>query len=254
MRSLLRPFAALLPLLLTLLAAAPSPAKDLDVDLSKPDVRLNVSFKGSDLLLFGAKTKPADVIVVVRGPGRDTSMRRKERMAGIWVNTDEVVFADAPAFYAVAASRPIEDLLPKATLAKEKIGTTRLGLKAKSAPDGAKAEDVQKFADGLLRNMERHNLYTAEPGQVNMVGNHLFRTNLWFPSNVAVGDYLIDTYMINEGRITSKETTKLRVHKVGIEAQLYDFAHEHALIYGLLAVIIAVVSGWAANAVFKKRG
>lgn len=228
-------------------------ADDLDVDLSKPDVRLDVSFEGSDLLLFGAKDLAGDVIVVVRGPSKDLSVRLKERIAGIWVATDEVIFTQAPAFYALASSRPVTDLLPLDVLQAEKIGTEHLDLGVAAKPDGADAARVQEFFAGLVRNMVRKSLYTDAPGQIGLIGKQLFRTDLWFPANVAVGDYSIDTYMIVDGRIETKKTTHLQVHKVGLEAQVYNFAHEHALIYGLLAIVIAVVSGWFANAVFKKR-
>lgn len=246
---------ALLALLLLVVAlwADPALADDLDVDLSKPDVRLDVSFEGSDLLLFGAKDLAGDVIVVVRGPAKDTSVRFKERIAGIWVSTDEVIFADAPSFYALASSRPLADLLPASVLQAEKIGTEHLDLQVTAKPDGADAARVQSFYDGLVRNMVRKNLYTDSAHQIGLIGKQLFRTDLWFPANVAVGDYSIDTYMIVDGHIETKKTTHLQVHKVGLEAQIYDFAHQHALIYGLLAIVIAVVSGWSANAVFKKR-
>jgi len=232
----------------------PALADDLDVDLSKPDVRLDVSFEGSDLLLFGAKDLAGDVIVVVRGPNKDTSVRFKERIAGIWVATDEVIFADAPAFYALATTRPLEELLPPAVLQAEKIGTEHLDLDTKTKPDGANHARVQEFYDGLVRNMVRRGLYTAEAGQIGQIGKQLCRTDLWCPATVAGGDYSIDTYRIVDGHIETKKTTHLEVHKVGLEAQIYNFAHEHALIYGLLAIVIAVVSGWSANAVGKKRG
>lgn len=238
---------------LLLLLTGPALADDLDVDLSKPDVRLDVSFEGSDLLLFGAKDLAGDVIVVVRGPNKDTSVRFKERIAGVWVATDEVIFADAPAFYALATTRPVEELLPSVVLRAEKIGTDYLTLDVKTKPDGANAARVQEFYDGLIRNMVRKSLYTAEAGQIGQIGKQLFRTDLWFPATVSVGDYSIDTYMIIDGHIETKKTTHLEVHKVGLEAQIYNFAHQHALIYGLLAIVIAVVSGWTANAVFKKR-
>lgn len=245
-------FAALL-CALPLLATSPALADDLDVDLSKPDVRLDVSFEGADLLLFGAKDLVGDVIVVVRGPEKPTSIRFKERIAGVWVNTDEVVFDNAPAFYAVAASGPLKDLLPEATLAELQLGTDRLALNASETPAGASHETVGDFRAGLVRNMQRKNLYTTEPGEIRLVGKQLFRTDLWFPANVTVGDYVIQTYLVRDQVVASSRTTHLQVHKVGIEAQVYDFAHEHALIYGLLAIVVAVVSGWAANAVFKKR-
>lgn len=241
-------------LALLLLFSIPAFADDLDVDLSKPDVRLDVSFEGSDLLLFGAKDLEGDVIVVVRGPAKDTSVRFKERVAGVWVSTDEVIFAKAPAFYALATTRPVADLLPPIVLKAEKIGTEHLDLDITAKPTGADGAMLQKFYNGLLRNMVRKGLYTDKAGKIGQIGKQLFRTDLWFPANVSVGDYSIDTYMIADGHIETKKTMHLQVHKVGIEASIYNFAHEHALIYGLLAVVIAVVSGWAANAVFKKRG
>jgi len=255
MRGIMKTLTAL-ALLGAFIATAPAPtlANDLDVDLSKPDVRLDVSFKGSELLLFGAKDHPGEIIVVVRGPGKDTSMRLKERMAGIWVSTDEVIFENVPSYYALASSKPLEDLLPKETLLEEKIGTDHLGLKVKTAPENATPETIKNFESGLLRNMISKALYTAKSGPVDQVGKKLFRTNLWFPANVHVGSYVIDTYLVRDGRIQNRHSTEMKVHKVGIEAEVYSFAHEHALIYGLLAILIAGVSGWLANAVFKKRG
>jgi len=242
----------MLPLFLSLATAVH--ADDLDVDLSKPDVRLNVSFKGSELLLFGAKDLFGDVIVVVRGPNKDTSVRLKQQIMGVWANTDEVIFANAPAYYALASTQQISDLLPEHVLKSERIGTSHLGLKTKTQPDGATQKTIQDFTDGLIRNMVRKNLYTEERGIVRLIGKQLFRTDLWFPANVSVGDYTVDTYLVIHNQIESKKTTHLEVHKVGIEAQVYNFAHEHALIYGLLAIVIAMVSGWAANAIFMKRG
>jgi len=244
----------ILSLLAVLLCAFPALADDLDVDLSKPDVRLDVSFKGSDLLLFGAKDLAGDIIVVVRGPSHDRSVRLKERVAGVWVSTDEVIFADTPSYYALATSRPVEDLLPESVLKAERIGTDRLALNAKYTSGAVTHGAVPNFTDGLIRNMVKKNLYTGSPGTITLIGKQLFRTDLWFPANVSVGSYAVDTYMITQGKIETKKTTHIQVHKVGIEAQIYNFAHEHALIYGLLAIVIAVVSGWSANAVFRKKG
>jgi len=252
MSNILR-FIALLPVAV-LLFTGTTFAKGLEVDLSKPDVRLDVSFEGAELLLFGATDHEGDIIVVVRGPDKDTSIRLQERVAGIWVSTDEVIFEKAPGFYALASSKPIDELLPVDVWLDQKLGTGNLGLIAKTAPDGATEATLQNFKDGLVRNMVAKNLYTGETGNIDLVGKQLLRTDLWFPANVKGGEYVIDTYLVTDGRIATHNSTQLTVHKVGLEAEIYSFAHEHALLYGLLAILIAVVSGWTANAVFKKRG
>jgi hypothetical protein len=37
-----------------------------------------------------------------------------------------------------------------------------------------------------------------------------------------------------------------------VGADIYEFAHDRAAIYGLLAVLVAVLAGWAAGAVFRR--
>ncbi|PHS79004.1 MAG: hypothetical protein COB59_04130 [Rhodospirillaceae bacterium] len=239
--------------LMSVSAVTPALAMVLDVDLSKPDVRLNVSFKGAELLLFGAKDTAGDVVVVVRGPQQNQSVRLREKIAGVWVSTDEVVFGNAPAFYALASSRPIYEILPAAVMESERIGTDHLDLLIKEKPDGASQQTIQEFTDGLVRIMVKKDLYTNEARVIELIGKQLFRTDLWFPANVSVGEYTVNTYLVADGVIRSKKTSHIQVHKVGIEARIYNFAHEQALIYGILAVIIAVISGWTANAIFKKR-
>lgn len=225
-------------------------ADSLDVDLSKPEVELTTSFDGAQLLFFGVHTPGTDVIVVVRGPEKDTPVRRKERIAGIWVNSDEVMFKKVPTFYSAASTRPPEEILDAETLRKFEIGVENLNL----VPGNAiySMDDITVFSAGLLRNMQRIELFSAKIGEIKKVGKQLFRTNLWFPSNVNVGGYIVTTHLVMDGKITETKVTNILVHKTGIEAGIYNFAHDHALLYGLLAVLIAVVSGWSANAIFRK--
>ncbi|MGY8994645.1 MAG: TIGR02186 family protein, partial [Rhodospirillales bacterium] len=36
------------------------------------------------------------------------------------------------------------------------------------------------------------------------------------------------------------------------EAEIYEFAHNRGLAYGVLAVLIAVMAGWLANLMFRR--
>ena len=81
----------------------------LVVDLLPKRVEVDSSFTGSTVILFGVKTQPGDIIVTLRGPEAPVVVRRKRRVAGIWVNRDSVAFRDVPQYYAMAASRPIDE-------------------------------------------------------------------------------------------------------------------------------------------------
>jgi uncharacterized protein (TIGR02186 family) len=80
-------------------------AQELVVDLSDPLVAITTGFVGTRLVLFGSAEARGDIVVVVRGPLQDAVVRRKERVAGIWVNRTKVAFRSIPSFYTVAAKR-----------------------------------------------------------------------------------------------------------------------------------------------------
>src|SRR6516164_11463525 len=94
-----------------LFCAPPARAQGLVADLTSHLIAITTGFTGASVVLFGATDGPGDVIVAVRGPEREMTVRRKNRVAGIWVNTQQVTFSNLPSFYAVAASRPITDIL-----------------------------------------------------------------------------------------------------------------------------------------------
>ncbi|MBI1179846.1 MAG: hypothetical protein GC201_04760, partial [Alphaproteobacteria bacterium] len=81
-------------------------AASLATDLSSRQIAITSSFNGTSLLLFGSKNGgraegPVDIIAVVHGPEQPMTIYRKERVAGIWVNSDPVRFHNVPGFYAV---------------------------------------------------------------------------------------------------------------------------------------------------------
>jgi hypothetical protein len=59
-------------------------------------------------------------------------------------------------------------------------------------------------------------------------------------------------YLFRDGRLVTRRTTPLVVRKVGLESQIYEFAHERAPLYGLVAIIVALMAGWLAGAVFRR--
>ena len=88
--------------------------------------------------------------------------------------------------------------------------------------------------------------------KVSFRGERLFRTRVALPANVPTGDYSVTVYLVNDREITSISETGLSVRKVGFEAKLTEFAFEQAPIYGLIAIIIALIAGWFAGFVFRK--
>ncbi len=224
-------------------------AKDLVIDLSAPIVKITAGFSGTDLLLFGAKRGPGDVIVVVRGPLETQTVHYKERKLGIWVNTDKLSFSDIPSFYWVGANKPVHELLPDDVLTRHQIGLADVQL---TSDDDDNPAQVIAFRAALVRDKVRKELYSEEATPLLFLNDMLFRTHIKLPANVSVGEFAIETFLVRDKEIVTSETTLLNVRKFGLEAEVYNFAHRQALLYGIFAVIIACVAGWLANAAFKR--
>ena len=103
-----------------------------------------------------------------------------------------------------------------------------------------------------MRNKKKSRLYGSDVGKVTVVGGRLFRTSVSFPANVPTGAYRVEVYLFRNGRVIGRFEKPLTVRKAGIEADIFNFAHENSAMYGIFAIIIALVAGWAAGAVFRK--
>ena len=231
-------------LVFSLLCGGPARAEELVADLTSHLIAITTGFTGASVVLFGAVDGPGDVIVAVRGPDREMTVRRKSRVAGIWVNTQEVTFAIVPSFYAVAASRPMLDILSPAAAAFYRLGISNLKLAA-STP--APSVVVDAFRTALERTQQQAGLFVERLGKVDFLGERLFRTTIMFPSNVPTGTYLVEVFLVRDKDVVSGQTTPLVVSKVGVDASVFDFATRQPGFYGAIAVLTAIVAGWLAS-------
>lgn len=236
--------------LVLLLGGSSLQAKDLVIDLSAPIVQITTAFSGTELLLFGAKRGDGDVIVVVRGPLENQTVHLKERKFGIWVNTENLTFNDLPSYYWVASNRPVFDILPADTLTRLQIGLDEITIQP--TDNNANSAEAIAFRAALIRDKVRKKLYSEDVSPLLFLNDMLFRTQINFPANVSVGEFAIETYLVRDQEVITSETTLLHVRKFGLEAEIYDFAHNQSLLYGIFAVIIACIAGWLANAAFRR--
>jgi uncharacterized protein (TIGR02186 family) len=244
-------------LLAPLLTAQSAPV--LVPDISARRIDIQYSFTGAQLLLFGAilyprgrvPERPADVVVVLKGPSQPIIVREKQRLAGVWTNADSNRFRSAPGFYAVASSRPIAELVDDRTAAIYELGLQNLQL---SPGGGAQPEKERRFEAGLLDLRRRQRLYVEDPKGVEISENVLYRARITIPSQVPVGTYTAETFLISRGKVVAAATKEIRVGKSGFERLVASAARRHAFAYGLAAVALSLFLGWAAAAAFRRRG
>lgn len=246
----------LIALAAPLLVAADKPV--LVPDISARQVQIRYSFTGAQLLLFGAVIYPGgrapdrqlDIAVVLRGPVQPILVREKQKIAGIWMNADSNRFRSAPSFYAVASSRPIAQLIDDRTAAIYELGLQNLQL---SPGGGALPDKERRFEAGLLDLRHRQGLYADYPHGVEITDDVLYRASLTIPSQVPVGTYTAETFLIDRGKVIAAATRDIVISKSGFERYVALAARRHSFLYGLVAVILSLGMGWAASALFRRR-
>ncbi len=239
---------------LALLAGAREPI--LVPDVSQHEIEIRHDFNGTSLLLFGAILSPEgtraaqdyDIVVVVEGPTRPVVLRRKQRVAGVWINVDSATFRSVPSFYAVASARPLDRIVDDRTAAIYELGLGALQLSPSDSIDPAAQT---RFSAGLVDLMTRGGLYSQDEHAVTVTGQVLYQARIFLPSSVQTGNYTAETFAISHGRVVASATSRIAVRKQGLDLAIADYAQHDAFLYGLLAVAISVAMGWIAGRFFR---
>ncbi|WP_295691417.1 TIGR02186 family protein [uncultured Maricaulis sp.] len=258
--------------------------------LTQETVEIREDFDGAELVLYGATrglTIQDEIVVVLRGPGRDLRVMQKARSFGIWVNSAPLEFDDVPSYYAIATSLPLETIAGPEELERSGIGLQAM-LEANAAamepswllgastavdaaapdaqprnlPDGAslaeppamiRQDRVSEYLDAIARDGRRDNVFAEAQRGVEILDGGLFRATIALPPLTPVGDYVAEVYLFRDGRPIASRSASLRVEKAGIERFFFEFAHDLPILYGLFCVLLAMLAGYIANLAFNRR-
>ena len=240
-------------LLILLLLPLPLRAEEIVLGLSRSEVSITATFDGSDILIFGAIKRDASepdgdlgIIVTIAGPEQEVTVRRKARWGPIWVNSESVIVDEAPTFYAVASSAPLDEILSATDDLRFSITIPEV-IRAV----GTNVIDSRNFQRALIRIRAGNDLYQLLEGEVALVENTLFRTRVELPANLTEGEYDTRILLTRDRRIIDTYETVIPVRKVGLERWLFRLAHDQPVIYGLMSLAIAISAGWLASAAFN---
>lgn len=236
---------------------APSVKEGLEIGVSSNEIAITSDFRGADLTIFGAVSNADelllaigqyDVVVTLEGPRDYATVRKKERVLGIWMNTESLTFQQVPESYSIASTRQIDDLAQgpgSAGVGIEHLPLDPVGYIRNSGVIG-------EFRDAYRRLKLNSGLYQRDTSGVRFVASSLFRASLRLPANIPDGQHTVRAYLFKSGTLIFQRETPLRVVKTGVEQAISDAAHDRPYAYGLLCVLIAVVTGWGASLIFRK--
>ncbi|MCP4380616.1 MAG: hypothetical protein GY798_04215 [Hyphomicrobiales bacterium] len=257
----MRALVALL-MLAGILVAGKATAEQMTISLSTSKIRIDSTFAGETITLFGVIDRDAatvsratgyQIAVLLRGPPETVVERRKDRIALVWVNNVSETIIAAPSVYGLYTSGDLSQISTAPLLARYELGfqNIRLAYQHRATINDPQAEE---FRQAFIRLKADAGLYVEQSAGVSFIGDtdDVFQSAMWIPANTADGRYTIDVYLFSGGALLAHEQAAFDITKVGVEQFMFAASQDYSLIYGLACVALALFIGWLGGVVFRR--
>lgn len=250
MQKLVHNYIFSLVLVLVLFFPESSYSRAIVADVNPRKIDIDQNFKGTKLLVYGARNDAGNIVVVIRGPKEKQTLRKKGKVLGVWTNVENIELENLYSYYAVASMRPLTSVQNDSLLKSLEIGQDNIDLSKDEHIPLKKIDKIKRSAIELMQNKE---LYSRKDYKISFWGETLFRTFINFPKNITNGVYNIDIYLFSDGQLRTYQTMPVIVEKVGLESFINNMAHKRPLLYGIISVQIAVIIGLLVGSLFSRK-
>lgn len=244
-------------------AAQDLPDESVEADVSTRSVSITSGYTGTEIIVFGAvenSRQPSasagtyDVVVVVEGTPLPVIVRKKSQVGGLWINTESLRFASFPSYYAIASTRPLDEITDPSALNTNEIGFghVRMVPAGRAYINDPNPKIAPEFREAVVRLKQRDRLYVTSEYGVVFIGRSLFRATIDLPPNVPIGPLVARVYLFKEGKLLDHYTSKVDLDRAGLERFLHASAFDRPIFYALATIILAALAGLAAAFVFNR--
>jgi len=233
--------------------------ESIQIGLSTNRVTITSDFSGADLTIFGAvdnadpqisRQGGYDVIVVLEGPAQPLVIWRRSRILGVWVNAQSESFVNVPLSYSVATTRAPQDITNPDSYRRLSLGTAYVYLEPLNR--AGDPQTIVEFTAALRDRKQANGLYNENIGGVQFLSQTLFRASVNLPPNVPVGTHKARAFLFRNGEFIKETSSNLAIVKAGFEQTVFRVAQEYSLLYGIFAVVLAMLTGWMGRLIFRK--
>lgn len=241
------------------LQQSPANPESIQIGLSTNRVEITSDFSGADLTIFGSleNADPIisrhgryDIIVVLEGPRQEIVVRRKDRVLGMWINTESETFTNVPVSYSLATTRMPQDITDLNSYRRLSLGADNLHIEP--LDKNGNPLTIETFSQALRERKTAKGLFSIRIGGVEFLSNSLFRASLPLSPSVPVGTHKARAFLFKNGVFIKESSAQLSIVKAGFEQTIYRFSTNHGMSYGFLAVLLAMLTGWLGRIVFRR--
>ncbi|MBZ5562497.1 MAG: TIGR02186 family protein [Acidobacteriia bacterium] len=213
--------------------------------LTPETIQMGAFYSGMPLRIEGMVRPGSSVVVVVRGPDVEEVFNLKGRAGPIWINKSKVHISGAPSLFLCFHIAPLKETLSLSVLEKYQIGYEEIHKQMRIQPPEQDREVVRasfitlKTQENVYRNIRNGvQMGTATPAGVP------YSVEFHWPRRAPPAAYEVKAYECRDHTVVSQTIASLKVVEVGFPAWMAWFARKHASLYGLMAVIVAMLAGF----------
>jgi uncharacterized protein (TIGR02186 family) len=228
------------------------------VKVSPATVELGTFYGGAQIHVEGLAGEGSKIIVVVRGASGAEVFNKVGRMGPIWVNTGKVTVSAAPNLLLIFSSDPINACLNAAAIDQYQLALESLKNHLKIETKGA---DRDRIAADFLALKVQQGSYRSAPGRVRLgipdQDGLPYTLDFEMPRSATLGKYQVTMIECRNGQVAGTWDADLAVVEVGFPELVAHLAKDHASLYGILSVVVAMIAGFGidfiASRIFKPR-
>ena len=245
------------PLALAVCLPAATETGRLTFQVKPAEIRVGPLWGGEKVRVEGLVARDAQVVVLVRGQGREETFNRKGRMGPIWVNVGKVHVSGVPSLFLRFTSGALRSFLGREAIEQHQLDEASIRHQVRIEPE----RDHDLILANWLTLKARDGTFAIVRDGVKMgaagADGVAYTVEFHWPKKAPPGPYEVSVYECRNQQVTRSATMPLQVVKVGFPAWLSGIATERAALYGLVAVLAAALAGFGidflATRIFGRR-
>jgi uncharacterized protein (TIGR02186 family) len=217
----------------------PPPQPAIAAGLAEDRVEVKVNYSGSRVVLF-VSTPPDDnatsgLAVALIGPSTKQKVIRRTA-----TGEERFEFEAAPTIFAVGAEPQVTS-----TVSPEVMIESGLNAAAAAMPraDQLTSPDLEEWRRAFVDLKMAQGLYFFSDSTIERLDGGLRRARIALPANAPPGEYRVRAVSFRNGQRVGEVDKVLTLVRGGMDATLFDLSRQHGVIYGFLAVLLAVAVG-----------
>ena len=232
-------------------------AQALTCSVTPDKIPITFTYHGAQLAITGQSASTDDLVVTITSEPVDTALKNYEKVGGlVWMKKGSLEFKDAPRVYLLSSTADLSRILDAAELSRNLLGFDALRGHIRIEDSKGNPADGKWF-DEYLKFKKQENVYDMREGAIvrqHGENGNTYKVDVAWPYQAPPGIYTVNVLAVRNGKVVERASANIEVKSTGLVAALSKMAFDQAGLYGIMAVIVALLAGLGVGAIFKKGG